>query len=233
MRTLRVVALCETGGEAFRLWRGLRGVDGVNLRVLISNNREMPAGRMALTTLIELGMAGARDSLALLRLLAGRLRISSRPLHSKPVLAWLGRRHPDVGIHATSVIYRRPLLEQFRYGVLNAHIGLLPRYRGRSVMEWSILNGDPTGVTTFFVDEGIDTGSPIVLSRGVPLSGFSDHLTAKRHLFSLDAKMYAEALMVLRRTEPGDLERQPTDGTRWYVMSEMLTEVVDALIAAR
>jgi hypothetical protein len=38
-------------------------------------------------------------------------------------------------LHATDVIYRTETLQAFRLGILNAHIGVLPRYRGRSVME--------------------------------------------------------------------------------------------------
>src|SRR5436305_11718144 len=97
-----------------------------------------------------------------------------------------------------SVIYRRPAIEAFRLGILNAHIGLLPRYRGRSVMEWSLLNGDPTGVTTFFVDEGIDTGARIVLRQHVDVYDCPEVDDAKRYLFSLDGAMYAEALRRLR-----------------------------------
>src|SRR5262249_21248831 len=68
----------------------------------------------------------------------------------------------DVGLHAANVIYSERTISAFRLGILNAHIGILPAYRGRSVAEWSVLQGDCTGITVFFIDSGIDTGTRIV-----------------------------------------------------------------------
>lgn len=49
-----------------------------------------------------------------------------------------------------------------RYGCINVHGSLLPKYRGAAPIQWSILNGDTsTGVTTMYMDEGWDTGDLI------------------------------------------------------------------------
>lgn len=49
-----------------------------------------------------------------------------------------------------------------RYGTFNLHAALLPQYRGAAPINWAIINGDTeTGITTFFLDHGIDTGSVI------------------------------------------------------------------------
>ncbi len=51
------------------------------------------------------------------------------------------------------------------YGTFNLHASLLPNYRGAAPIHWAIINGDTkTGVTTFFIDEKIDTGA-IILSE--------------------------------------------------------------------
>ncbi len=56
-----------------------------------------------------------------------------------------------------------------KYGCVNVHASLLPRYRGASPIHWAILNGDTqTGVTTMQMDEGMDTGD-ILLVRSVPI----------------------------------------------------------------
>tara|TARA_A100000171_G_scaffold53082_1_gene76470 strand:+ start:5999 stop:6922 length:924 start_codon:yes stop_codon:yes gene_type:complete len=48
------------------------------------------------------------------------------------------------------------------YGTFNLHASLLPQYRGAAPINWAIINGeDKTGVTTFFIDEKIDTGAII------------------------------------------------------------------------
>ncbi len=51
------------------------------------------------------------------------------------------------------------------YGTFNLHASLLPEYRGAAPINWAIMNGEPkTGVTTFFIDDRIDTGE-IILQR--------------------------------------------------------------------
>lgn len=49
------------------------------------------------------------------------------------------------------------------YGTFNLHASLLPQYRGAAPINWALINGDTeTGVTTFFIDEKIDTGAVIL-----------------------------------------------------------------------
>ena len=59
------------------------------------------------------------------------------------------------------VVWRMPKL-----GTFNLHASLLPNYRGAAPINWAIINGDTkTGVTTFFIDDKIDTGSMILSSE--------------------------------------------------------------------
>ena len=52
-----------------------------------------------------------------------------------------------------------------KYGTFNLHASLLPEYRGAAPIHWAIINGETkTGVTTFFIDDKIDTGE-IILTR--------------------------------------------------------------------
>ncbi len=56
-----------------------------------------------------------------------------------------------------------------KYGTFNLHASLLPEYRGAAPINWSIINGESiTGVTTFFIDEKIDTGE-IILQKECPI----------------------------------------------------------------
>ncbi len=55
------------------------------------------------------------------------------------------------------------------YGTFNLHASLLPQYRGAAPIHWAIINGETkTGVTTFFIDEKIDTGA-IILSNATAI----------------------------------------------------------------
>lgn len=55
------------------------------------------------------------------------------------------------------------LLNIPKFGCINVHGSLLPKYRGAAPIQWSILNGDNvTGVTTMYMDAGMDTGDMIL-----------------------------------------------------------------------
>lgn len=57
-----------------------------------------------------------------------------------------------------------------RLGTFNLHAALLPQYRGAAPINWAIINGDTeTGITTFFLDEDIDTGQ-IILQERIPIA---------------------------------------------------------------
>ncbi len=63
------------------------------------------------------------------------------------------------------VVWKMP-----EFGTFNLHASLLPQYRGAAPINWAIINGEKlTGVTTFFIDDKIDTGA-IILKREVPIS---------------------------------------------------------------
>lgn len=66
-------------------------------------------------------------------------------------------------------ILGKKLLQVPRIGAINIHASLLPKYRGPAPIQWAILKGEKkTGVTTMFMDEGMDTGD-ILLSTKVDI----------------------------------------------------------------
>ena len=72
--------------------------------------------------------------------------------------------NPDViCVVAYGKILPKELLEIPKLGCINVHGSLLPKYRGAAPIQWAVLNGDKTtGVTTMFMDEGMDTGDMIL-----------------------------------------------------------------------
>jgi methionyl-tRNA formyltransferase len=71
---------------------------------------------------------------------------------------------PDlILVAAYGKIFRRRSLAIPKLGCVNLHASLLPKYRGIAPVNWAIINGErETGVTTIFMDEGIDTGDMIL-----------------------------------------------------------------------
>jgi methionyl-tRNA formyltransferase len=74
----------------------------------------------------------------------------------------LRQLNPDVIVLGGSRIIRKNIISIPKIGILNAHPGLLPKYRGVDVIPWAVYNGDEVGVTVHFIDEGVDTGRIIM-----------------------------------------------------------------------
>ena len=67
-----------------------------------------------------------------------------------------------IGVAAVGQILPKELLDLPKYGCINVHASLLPKYRGAAPIQWAILNGDAvTGVTIMRMDVGLDTGDMI------------------------------------------------------------------------
>lgn len=78
---------------------------------------------------------------------------------------------PDLLISiAGNQIFRKPLLDIPKKGTINLHTALLPKYRGLMPTFWVMKNQEfETGVSVFFVDEGIDSG-PIIVQKKVAIT---------------------------------------------------------------
>ena len=85
-------------------------------------------------------------------------------INSEKSLNNIKKYEPDLLISiAANRIFKRQLIELAPKGCLNLHTALLPRYRGLMPSFWVLKNNEKmTGVSVFFVDEGIDSGSILV-----------------------------------------------------------------------
>lgn len=104
---------------------------------------------------------------------------------------------PDlIVVAAYGQILPQALLEVPRFGCLNVHTSLLPKYRGAAPIQWAILNGDlETGVTIMKMDAGLDTGS-IVSEERTPITAEDDAQKLHDRLAQLGGAL-------LTRTIPG------------------------------
>lgn len=81
-----------------------------------------------------------------------------------------------------------------KYGTFNLHASLLPQYRGAAPIHWAIINGETeTGVTTFFIDEKIDTGE-IILQEKITISETDTVGTLHDKLMYLGSKLVAKTV---------------------------------------
>lgn len=89
---------------------------------------------------------------------------------------YLENLKPDIiVIVAFGMILPQKILSIPAYGAINIHASILPKYRGASPIQYALLNGDSvTGVTSFLLDAGIDTGN-ILLQKEIPITLTDDY----------------------------------------------------------
>lgn len=102
---------------------------------------------------------------------------------------------PDlIVVAAFGQILRREVLELPRYGCINVHASLLPRWRGAAPVQAAILNGDPqTGVTIMRMDVGVDTG-PILSQRSEVILSEDTGGSLSQRLAQAGAELLIETL---------------------------------------
>lgn len=102
---------------------------------------------------------------------------------------------PDViVVVAFGQILSQELLDIPKYGCINVHGSLLPKYRGSAPIQWSIINGETiTGVTTMFMDAGIDTGDMLLKSE-LPIKADDTYISLSEKMSLLGADLLIETL---------------------------------------
>jgi len=96
-----------------------------------------------------------------------------------------------------------------RFGFLNVHFSLLPKYRGAAPVQWALMNGEKTtGVTLFWLDEGMDTG-PVFLRREEPVRDSDDAVSLFARLSASGAALLEEGLA---KVSAGEIIREPQTG---------------------
>lgn len=122
---------------------------------------------------------------------------------------------PDVMVVvAFGQILTKEVLEVPKYGCINVHASLLPMYRGAAPIQYVILNGEKeTGVTTMFMDEGLDTGD-MLLKTVVPITADETGGTLHDKLSAAGAELL---IRTLEQMEAGTLQRIPQTGETCYV----------------
>ena len=106
-------------------------------------------------------------------------------------------------------ILKSDALAATRLGFMNAHFSLLPRYRGAAPVQWALVRGEKkTGVSLFWLDEGMDTG-PVQAMRETPIGPDEDAGELLARLTALGVEMLDAELGALT---DGKVVRRPQEG---------------------
>ena len=107
-------------------------------------------------------------------------------------------------------ILPKEILEMTKYGCVNVHASLLPKYRGAAPIQWSIIDGEEvTGVTTMQMNEGLDTGD-MLLKVEIPIEEKETGGSLHDKLAEAGAKLCVETLKGL---EAGNITPIPQGET--------------------
>jgi len=121
----------------------------------------------------------------------------------------------DVAVVAAyGLILPKAVLDAPKYGCINIHASLLPRWRGASPIQHAIWSGDPeTGITLMQMDEGLDTGAVISLER-ITITDKTTSSSLHDELSVLGGKMIVKAIGELAKT--GALKSVPQNDDSTY-----------------
>lgn len=137
-------------------------------------------------------------------------------------IAQLKELNPDViVVVAFGQIIPKSILEMPKYGCVNVHGSLLPKYRGAAPIQWAVIDGETaSGVTTMKMDAGLDTGD-MLLKREIVLDKEETGGSLFDKLSAVGAELLIETLDAL---EAGTVtpEKQPEESPTPY--AAMLTK---------
>lgn len=139
--------------------------------------------------------------------------------------------HADLVIYAGGGIVRRELLQSTKLGVLNAHGGPLPRFRGMNAAEWALLHGIAPTVTIHWMNDGIDTG-PILFERPIPLTAWRSIPNGRGAATRVSVEALLEAVDMLADGPVPAMPQEAEAGRQYHVMADPLLEVLEARLAA-
>jgi folate-dependent phosphoribosylglycinamide formyltransferase PurN len=155
-------------------------------------------------------------------------------LTSQSVLSALEAIQPDLLVHAGAGIIRRPLLATSRLGMINAHMGILPFYRGMNVAEWAAFNGDPVGCSVHLIDDGIDTGD-IIIIRPVDASHVDSTASLRALVDDAQIDLLGEVVRYVASTgeSPPRYPQDASDGRQFFTMHPEIRRVLETELDGR
>ncbi len=126
-----------------------------------------------------------------------------------------------------------------QFGTFNLHASILPKYRGAAPINWAIINGDQeTGVTTFFIDDKIDTGA-IISQMRCPIENDETAGTLHDKLLALGCKLTLETVaaialnIVKTSVQPDNAQLAPApklDAENTTINWHVTANQIDALV---
>ena len=134
----------------------------------------------------------------------------------------------DIGAFCGGGLLRNRFLDSFSIGVLNCHMGFLPKYRGMDVVEWPFLENEnkQVGVTCHFMDKGIDTGDILEIVR-VDSAKFENFIELREYLSGVMLKLIIKTISSIKKGSFKKQKQLQSDGKQYFVMHPTLKKITE------
>jgi len=153
--------------------------------------------------------------------------IKTKSLNNYAFVNKLKKSSFDLIVYSGGGILRKDIINIPIHGVLNAHSGFLPKFRGMNVIEWSLLMGYLPQTTIHFIDKGIDTGK-ILYSESIPYSNdlYTLRGNATVHNIELLTKVISDFFSYNKNSKKQEIK----EGKQYFIMTDLLkNEVINIL----
>jgi methionyl-tRNA formyltransferase len=152
---------------------------------------------------------------------------------SPKALEAIRKTEPDLFVFAGGAILRAPLLVIPRLGTLNAHMGLLPFYRGMNVAEWACFHGDQQGCSVHLIDPGIDTGD-ILVARPIGIDGIRSISALRAKIDEAQMALLGDVVQYVTRVGslPPRRSQAADEGRQFFRMHGELLELLERDLAS-
>ncbi len=134
--------------------------------------------------------------------------------------------NPDIiVVVAFGQILSKEILSIPKYGCINVHGSLLPKYRGAAPVNWAVINGEKkTGITTMYMDEGLDTGDMILKSE-VEIGNDETAGELYDRLSSLGAQVLKDTIRAVREGNAPREKQDDSISTYAHMMDKRLGKI--------
>jgi len=138
--------------------------------------------------------------------------IQPEKVKNPEIVEKIAEMKPDlIVVVAFGQILSQKILDIPKFGCINVHASLLPKYRGAAPIEWAIINGEAvTGITTMKMDAGLDTGD-ILLKKEVEIGEKMILPELRERLMTIGAELLIETVKKLQK---GELEPKKQDDSQ-------------------
>lgn len=141
-------------------------------------------------------------------------------------IEYLKKQEADIiVVVAFGQILPKEILEMPRYGCVNVHASLLPKYRGAAPIQWAVINGEKiTGVTTMRMDEGLDTGD-MILKEELTLKEDETGGSLFERLAQVGAELCVKTLEVMEQGTAVYTPQNQEEATYTTIIKKQLGEI--------